>query len=238
MRILAVLVVLLAPQASLAQSCPQPLAAAHRLVLVVADQMTSATARVQRFARTAPEAAWKPVGGAASALMGHRGIGWAQAFRKLARAGEPVKVEGDKRTPAGFFGLGGTFGFAASPRPGYFRIADGTTCVNDVSSRAYNTITTRAKIGWSVRGENMWRVPAYRSGLFIEYPSDAKMRAGSCIFIHLWLPRMTGTAGCVAVKEPEIAALQDFAKDGAVLAVLPRQAVDRLHGCLPDSRKR
>jgi hypothetical protein len=30
-----------------------------------------------------------------------------------------------------------------------------------------------------------------------------------------------------------VEALQDFAADGAVLAVLPRGALDRLPGCLP-----
>ncbi len=79
----------------------------------------------------------------------------------------------------------------------------------------------------------MWRVPDYRSGLVVDYPIDAKARAGSCIFIHVWLPNKTGTAGCVALSEPELIALQDFAEPGAVLAVLPRQALGRLGACLP-----
>ena len=31
-----------------------------------------------------------------------------------------------------------------------------------------------------------------------------------------------------------VAALQNFAESGAVLAVLPRQALDRFKGCLPE----
>jgi L,D-peptidoglycan transpeptidase YkuD (ErfK/YbiS/YcfS/YnhG family) len=225
---------LLAPQAALAQSCPQPLASARRLVLVTADTLTSTTASVQRFERAAPGAPWQSSGGPATALIGHKGIAWAHAFRAFARKGEPVKVEGDKRAPAGFYKIGSSFGFAASQRPGYKRIAEGMTCIDDLSSPAYNTITTRAEVGSKVHGENMWPVPEYRRGLLVDYPSDRKARAGSCIFIHLQLPGKTGTNGCVALGEPQLEALQDHVQSGAVLAILPRQALDRFKGCLPE----
>ncbi len=144
-----------------------------------------------------------------------------------------MKVEGDKRAPAGFYKIGRSFGFAVSDRAGYLRITDGMTCVDDLSSPAYNTITTRAEIGSKVHGENMWRVPEYARGLLVEYPSNRKARAGSCIFIHLQLPGKTGTSGCVALPEPQLEAVQDFSADGAVLAVLPRRALGRFKGCLP-----
>jgi L,D-peptidoglycan transpeptidase YkuD (ErfK/YbiS/YcfS/YnhG family) len=227
-------IALIAPQAALAQSCPQPLVQAKRLVLVTADTLGSATASVQRFTRAEPDAPWQADGGVASALIGHNGVGWAHAFRAFAHSGEPIKAEGDKRVPAGFYSIGRSFGFAASQRPGYMRIVEGMICVDDLSSPAYNTITSRAKVGWKVHGENMWRVPEYRRGLLVDYPADRKARAGSCIFIHLQLPGKTGTSGCVALPEPQLEALQDFAQSGAVLAVLPRQALDRFKGCLPE----
>ena len=89
-------------------------------------------------------------------------------------------------------------------------------------------------MGEKVHGENMWRVPDYVRGLVVDYPTDARNRAGSCIFIHAWLPGKTGTAGCVAVRAPAVIKLQDFAQGGAVLAVLPKQALDRFKGCLPE----
>jgi L,D-peptidoglycan transpeptidase YkuD (ErfK/YbiS/YcfS/YnhG family) len=227
------LIVLIAPQAAWAQSCPAPLNDARRLVLVVADTPSSTTATVERFERDTPSAPWQLSGGAASALIGHKGLGWSYAFRGFARNGEPVKVEGDKRAPAGFYKIGRSFGFAVSDRANYLRITDGTTCVDDLSSPAYNTITTRAAIGSKVHGENMWRVPEYARGLLVEYPTNRKARAGSCIFIHLQLPGKTGTSGCVALPEPQLEAVQDFVTDGAVLAVLPRQALGRFKGCLP-----
>ena len=227
------LIALIAPQAALAQSCPEPLASARRLVLVTADTMSSTSASVQRFERDAPNAPWQLSGGPATALIGHRGLAWAHTFRAFARKGEPVKVEGDKRAPAGFYKIGRSFGFAVSDRPGYLRITDGMTCVDDPRSPAYNTITTRSEVGAKVHGENMWRVPEYARGLLVDYPSNRKARAGSCIFIHLQLPGKTGTSGCVALPEPQLEAVQDHVQAGAVLAILPRQAIKRLKGCLP-----
>lgn len=227
-------IVLIAPQAALAQSCPEPLASARRLVVVTAPTLTSNTATVERYERAGPNAPWQVSGGPASALIGYRGIAWAHAFRAYARRGEPIKVEGDKRVPAGFYKTGHNFGFAVSQMPNYLRIVDGMTCVNDVTSPAYNTITSRRIVGPTVHGENMWRVPDYRRGVLIDYPTDRKARAGSCIFIHLALSGKTGTGGCVALPEPQLEAVQDHVRDGAVIAILPRQALDRFKGCLPD----
>jgi D-alanyl-D-alanine dipeptidase len=225
---------LLVPLPALAQSCPEPLVSARKLVLVTADKFTSATATVQRFERAAPKAPWQLSGGPATGLIGYKGLAWAHAFRGLARRGEPVKVEGDKRAPAGFYKTGRSFGFAVSDRPGYLRITEGMTCVDDPSSPAYNTIAMRSEIGAKVHGENMWSSPVYARGLLVDYPTNGKARAGSCIFIHLQLPGRTGTNGCVALPEPQLEAVQDHVQDGAVLAILPRQALKRFKGCLPE----
>lgn len=229
---IVLLAILAAPLAALAQSCPEPLASAKRLVLVTADTMTVRNATLRRFERDAAVMPWRPVGGPVSAVIGTNGMAWSFAFRGLAQPGEPVKVDGDKRIPAGVYRLGPGFGFAASSRAGYRQIRNGTVCVDDPRSAAYNTITSRAKIGWKVHGENMWRIPDYRNGLMVDYPTDAKARGGSCIFIHVRLPKKTSTNGCVALPEPQVVALQSFAEPGAVLAVLPREAVGRLKECL------
>lgn len=230
---IAVLTLLLPPSA-FAQSCPEPLASATRLVFVVSDGFSNKNATVQRFERATAGQPWRAASEATPALIGHNGVGWAQAFRSLARRGEPMKVEGDKKAPAGFYKIGASFGFAAASRPNYLQVKEGTVCVDDAGSPAYNTVTTRAKVGAAVHGENMWRVPAYRRGLLVDYPSDARTRAGSCIFMHLRLPDATGTSGCVALPEADLMAVQEFAQAGAVLAILPHLAKERLGSCLPN----
>lgn len=234
MRLILAALLSLLPGVVWAQSCPQPLAGATRLVLVTSDSLTSNTGTLQRFARASPQAAWRPESGPTTALLGRNGMAWGYAFRDLARPGEPIKVEGDKRAPIGFYKVGGSFGFVPSPRPNYLQIRQDTVCVDDVGSAFYNEITSRNFVGPRVRAENMARVPHYRHGLLVDYPTSRAARGGSCIFIHLWMPNNTGTGGCVALPEPQLLSLQNFTQAGAVLAILPRQALARFKGCLPN----
>ncbi len=217
-----------------AQSCPAPLANAKRLVLVTAPTMNDWAATMRLYERGSASEAWRALGGAEPATVGRTGMGWSQFFLKLARRGEPIKVEGDKRAPAGIYSIGRSFGILESSRPNYLRVTPDMICVHDPSSPAYNTIASRARLGSMVPAENMSRVlPMYRRGLLVNYPTDGRKQAGSCIFMHVWRSPTTGTAGCVAMPEPRVEALQDFAAGGAVLAILPRNALDRLPGCLP-----
>ncbi len=229
----ALVLLLLSSAVAYGQACPEPLASARRLVLVTAPNMTTSNATIQRFERDSANAVWRASGGPQSSLIGRKGMAWSQAFRSFAQRGEPVKVDGDKRAPAGIYRIGSSFGFSASSRPNYLHVRDGTVCVDEPASSAYNTITTRDKVGARVHGENMWRVAAYRHGLLVDYPTDRKNRAGSCIFIHIRMPDAAGTAGCVAVPESQVLELQDFAEPGAVIAILPASARERLKACLP-----
>ena len=51
--------------------------------------------------RASANAAWHALDATEPATIGKAGMGWSQFFTRLARRGEPLKVEGDKRTPAG-----------------------------------------------------------------------------------------------------------------------------------------
>jgi L,D-peptidoglycan transpeptidase YkuD (ErfK/YbiS/YcfS/YnhG family) len=206
-----------APAAAFAQACPAILADAKRLVLVAADGFTGPSATMHTFERATPRESWK-----------------AHFFREWRRGNEPIKMEGDKRAPAGIYPIGRSFGIVPSSRPGHLRVTNDTICVHDLSSPAYNSIASRARLGPQVSAENMSRaLPMYRRGLLVDYPTDAKARAGSCIFIHVWNSPTTGTAGCVSMPEARVEALQEFSAPGAVLAIVPRAALPRLAACLP-----
>ncbi len=226
---------LIAPQLASAQNCPQPLGEARRLVLVTADNFTTSEARARLYERATPAQPWRAVSVSEPALIGTAGMAWSYFFRASAGKGEPIKIEGDNRVPAGIYRIGRSFGTLPANRADYLHLTDGVTCVDDLGSPDYNTITSRAKVGWKVHGENMWRIVKYTRGLLVDYPTDAKARAGSCIFIHVRVPEARGTGGCVALPRARVEALQDFAADGAVLAVLPRQGLDRFKGCLPEN---
>lgn len=215
-----------------AETCPDRIAKASRLVLVTTRSMDTQLATMQLFTRQSTNKPWKRVSAAEPAVVGKAGLGWGYSFVAKDRE-EPEKVEGDKRTPAGFFRIGASFGFAPSRRPGYIELKAGeTVCVEDPSSPFYNTITKRSEIA-SAEADDMRSSPVYRSGLFVDYPSERATRRGSCILIHIWNAPDTGTAGCIGLPEERVRALQDFSRTGAVLAVLPETALKRFQGCLP-----
>lgn len=214
--------------------CPAPLAAARTLVVVTTQGMNASPARLRLFARDESGRTWRPLGPPESAVVGRRGLAWGNPFRRLARPGEPVKAEGDRRTPAGIYRIGRSFGFAPHTRPDHLVLRPGETiCVDGPASPAYNTIVSRKVIGGDVRGEDMGAEPLYRRGLVIDYPSAAGRKAGSCIFLHVWRGPASGTAGCVALPEARVAALQDFAQGTSAIAILPEGALGRFAGCLP-----
>lgn len=168
-------------------------------------------------------------------MLGSRGLAWGRAFRDLVADGEPIKIEGDKRSPAGIYAIVRPFGFAPSPLAGYLRLQSDSVCVEDPSSPAYNTITSGNAIGQSAGTQNMGVMARYRRGLIVDYPTDAADRAGSCIFIHIRKKDPTsGTAGCLTLPENRVAVLQKFAnKHPTVLALIPESALGRLGDCLP-----
>lgn len=225
---------LLTTLAAQAQQCPAPLATAKRLVLATAPDMNRERVVLRFFVRASANQPWRMIGRPRKAVIGRAGMGWGHTFRGHARKGEPVKREGDKRTPAGFFRLGASFGFEGSSRPGHVVLKrNETICVDDVRSNAYNTIQPRSVIGPGVRGENMRKIKMYRHGLFVDYPSSRRARAGSCIFLHLMTRSGRGTLGCLAMPEMTLLGVQTFAEPGAVLGVVPKTAFNRFAGCLP-----
>jgi L,D-peptidoglycan transpeptidase YkuD (ErfK/YbiS/YcfS/YnhG family) len=232
-RLFALAVAVVAPAPAFGASCPAPLGKALRLIMVTAPSMDSARARLQLFTRTSTHAPWKPASKGEPAVVGKAGLAWGYPFLRFKREGEPEKFEGDKRTPAGAFRVGSSFGFAGSKLKGHILVkANETVCVEDPASPLYNTITRRAEIG-QTKADNMRDTPLYRHGLFVDYPSHRRSRRGSCILIHIWRGPDKGTSGCIALPEARVRAMQAFAQPGAVLAVLPETARERFAGCLP-----
>ena len=116
----------------LAATCPAPIAQASRLVLVTTQSMDAALATLQLFTRRSANMPWKRVSAAEPAVVGKAGLGWGYPFVNFKENEEPEKFEGDDRTPAGFFRIGPSFGFAPSRRPGYIELKSGeTVCVED-----------------------------------------------------------------------------------------------------------
>jgi L,D-peptidoglycan transpeptidase YkuD (ErfK/YbiS/YcfS/YnhG family) len=124
------LIAVSSPAQSQSQSCPAPLNTARRLVLVTAKAMNDMSAEMQLFERASPSEAWRVLAPAEPANLGRGGMAWSRFFRRYAKAGEPLKVEGDKRAPAGIYRIGRSFGILPSSRANYLHVTDDTVCVN------------------------------------------------------------------------------------------------------------
>ncbi len=219
-----------------AGSCPGDLGVATRLVLVVVPAMDATKAVMHTFERDTPAASWRRSSEPEPCVVGARGMAWGEPFRSFARGDEPIKREGDLRTPAGIYRFGAGFGFAKTNRPGYLYLTPGANfCVDDPRSRLYGRIVPQSTAGKKVSGEDMAAFPLNKRGLVINFPPNREAKAGSCIFVHIWGGESVGTAGCVALPEPRVAYLQDWARKRqySVIAMLPERALSRFDDCLP-----
>lgn len=234
-RLACVAAILLSTVAAQGASCPAVLNSATRLVLVSADGMNTNRAWLSLWRRAGVAQPWQRLGPSEPVLLGQNGLAWGPGSQHLARAGEPRKHESDWRSPIGIYRLGAPFGFGPSRLSNYVRIVPGRTiCVDDPKSPAYNTVTSIDRVGSGVSTERMWEYPQYRSGLFIRYPSSHAHPADSCIFIHAAESPDELTAGCLALPQARVIALQNFAASRAVLATVSQDTRDRFGTCLPN----
>src|SRR6476620_10183313 len=95
-------------QASVTARSMSPLDGSRQMVLVVTPAWDSTSGSLRRFERDAPSGAWRQVGGAVPIVVGRTGVAWDDR-QGAPRAGEPVKREGDGRSPAGVFPLDTAF---------------------------------------------------------------------------------------------------------------------------------
>ena len=193
---------------------PGPLSTARQLVLVITPDWNATTGTLRRFVRDDASAAWLPAGGVNAVVVGRTGIAWGNASLASSPT-QPVKHEGDGRSPAGVFPLDTAFGFATGSelawlRMPYAALQPGSDCVDDEASAYYNTVVDRStvpRIDWN-SAEHMREVAQYRMGVIVGYNASPPRRGrGSCIFLHIWGGPNSTTAGCTALDAGELEAL-------------------------------
>ena len=218
-----------------------------QMIVVTTPDWNSVQGRMQRYERQRPEAAWQPVGDSFPIVVGKKGIAWGSGIvdtGSMHQTNDPIKHEGDGRSPAGVFNLGTAFGDASSPLAGtmlpYLTLTNSIECVDDVASTHYNRIVDRSSIAapdWN-SSEHMRDVgEAYRWGIVVNHNAIANqgtapqpVRAGgSCIFLHIWKDSAHGTAGCTAMEPVNIEGLLRWVdpKRNPVLVQLPVDAYAR-----------
>lgn len=113
------------------------------------------------------------------------------------------KKEGDLKTPAGLYPIQWTFGTQPlTLQMDYRYITLEDKFIDDPKHPHYNTWITGHTSATSY--ESM-AIPLYKMGAVINYNMNPIVAgAGSALFIHLWRSENQGTAGCVALSEPNL----------------------------------
>ncbi len=180
---------------------------AQKLIVAIADDWDSNTGALYLFDKTGSD--WKKHGSSWNVSFGRAGLGWGIGLHNNPK-GEYVKVEGDKRSPAGIFELGALYGLKKSAPEGvrypYQPLTNLTRCVDDMISKAYNTIIEEdsATKDWA-SDEKMGRVdPDYRYVLVVKHNPGNEKGKGSCVFLHIV---NTPTTGCTAMNEEDMLTL-------------------------------
>ena len=210
-----------------------------QLVLVTSGGWTNVTARLTRFERMSSSSPWRQVGKTIPAVVGRNGLAWGRGLHSQLPSADPIKREGDGKSPAGIFRL--TTAFGLTPREQmkplkvpYLPLTDVVECVYDTNSVYYNSIVQRdsvAKVDWN-SSEKMKAIgEQYRLGVFVEHNRNpVKAAGGSCIFMHIWKTSDTGTSGCTAMAPGNIGEFISWldASKQPVLVQLPNNAFQRL----------
>lgn len=170
------------------------LSASEQLIVVIAEDMNRSEGMLQRYEKAD---VWEKTGAAVPVVLGRNGLGYAQGS-------EPLKREGDGRTPAGVFAISSTFGYEDAPnsKMPYLHADEHLICVDDPEDSRYNRIIRYEGEEFPKSYERMRREDeVYRNGAVIEYNALGEKGRGSCIFIHLNHPDSRPTSGCTAMEE-------------------------------------
>jgi len=230
---------------------PQPTSNARRtipiqtreLITAVIDDWTSTRATLRRYRRD--HGRWTLVGAAWPGVIGKAGAGWGDGLHGNGAApglDGPVKHEGDGKSPAGAFTIGGSYGYADAPPTGarlpYHAVTPAWKCVDDPASRHYNEILdqTRVDVDWKSAEDMRRDDEVYTWVVDVGHNAKHVPGKGSCIFLHVWRGPDSSTVGCTAMAEPVLAQLIATLDPSAVFVLLPKHeyAVLAEHWDLPE----
>ena len=227
--------VLAAPSAAVAPSPP----ATGQILLGIADDWSSTTARLQAFDLMKKEG-WRPAfERPVSVLLGRGGLAWGLGVLPVPETGAH-KREGDRKAPAGFFALGPVYGYdAALPgqaRYPYRQITRWDAWPDDPKNPYYNrhVVIDPAKgvPSWFEKQKMRHGDPAYRFLIDIRHNSDPKPvpGRGSAIFFHIRRGPDRPSFGCTTMRESDLVSLIQWLRPEAKphYVLLPRAEYRRL----------
>ncbi len=213
------------------------LAGTRKLIVMTGDGYDAVTGSMQLYARpTTQDAFVEELGAIADrrAVFGSKGLAWGNGFTALRTGTQPIKKEGDQRSPIGVFKIGTRFGFTPTGAKQFLPLLPSTECVDDAKSKFYSKIidTRHVKKDWT-SAEKMRAEPLYERGIDVVYNPTQIPGVGSCIFLHHWREPVKGTAGCGAMNPKSMQRLHQWLGEDtdAAVVMIPRSELERVRGC-------
>jgi L,D-peptidoglycan transpeptidase YkuD (ErfK/YbiS/YcfS/YnhG family) len=156
---------------------------------------------------------WVPVSEIWQGRLGKNGLAWGKGLHPTPPA-VAAKCEGDNRSPAGVFGIGGAWGSEAQiekkPALPYHQVTSRDLWVEDSASPQYNCnviLDHEPATPWERKQQMKQNDPAQALKLFIAHnaPPQVIPNAGSSIFFHIWRDGGSrATAGCTTMKKSKL----------------------------------
>ncbi|MBK1882588.1 hypothetical protein JIN85_09185 [Luteolibacter pohnpeiensis] len=180
-------------------------------VLGIADDWDSSQVTLRLYQKSG--GSWKATGESWKARLGKKGLVWGLGLHPNP-SGATVKKEGDGRSPAGVFAIGGAWGYdrtiQKNPKLFYHQVTPRDLWVEDPKSPQYNhtiVLDHDPATKWEKAQQMRQGDYAHSLKLFIAHnaPPHVSPGRGSAIFFHIW--RGGGsvpTAGCTSMPEEKL----------------------------------
>ncbi|MBU1927774.1 L,D-transpeptidase family protein [bacterium] len=208
----------------------------QQVILIVANDFNSPYARLECYENG------NKVFNTIDVNLGTNGLGWGIGEIALTQqAHEPLKHEGDKKSPAGVFKLTDMYGYSKNSnfKMPYLYTSKKLICVDESDSTFYNQMIEMR--GDEKSFEYMKRQDGqYELGIVVAHNKNAIKNRGSCIFLHVKKSENATTAGCSAMRLDEIRQIGNWldSKKDPILIQIPKsssQEILKLYPELKDS---
>lgn len=183
----------------------------EQLVVSVTSSWTSSAANLYLYEKK--NGKWVTKFGPWTVRIGRTGSAWGRGIQNNP-SGVTLKKEGDHKSPAGVFSIGGAWGYADNIQKKkllpYRKITPMDLWIEDSKSPYYNqhlVLKHLPKNSWEKKAQMKQGDYAHSLKLFIAHNSHPKAvpNAGSAIFFHIWRGGGTRpTAGCTTMSEEKL----------------------------------
>ena len=201
-------------------------------VVGIASGWNSSHVTLQYYEKD-PQGAWHFVARPWKGRLGQNGLAWGRGIHPLS-SGTQLKKEGDRRSPAGVFLIGGAWAYDPKtkhhPNLPFSRITSRDLWIEDSNSKSYNQhvrLNREPTSTWEKKAQMRQGDYAHSIKLFIKHNAPNPVpEGGSSIFFHIWRGGGSkATFGCTTMQESQLKSLIQWLdpKRNPVYILLPKE---------------